>query len=280
MELKQRNLTIVLIDLIGSTAFVSRVGAVRAATWLQYHDRLARSLLYRFRGREIDRSDGFLLSFDRPLDALNWALYYQAEVPLKTHLQARIGIHWGSVVEIQQHELDVAVGAKRIELEGVAKNIAARTMSVCGAGQVILTADAMRRVKHQVNGTTPQGTRFACVGLYRFKGVPEPVTLFAVGSKIEALQPPPGHEKAQRLGGAKRVRSHARHRRWREWLAWGIVRGAFVALVYLFVLLYPFLSNKQALELWGIADELAWFDYIVTVVETVREAVTWLINPT
>jgi len=58
------------------------------------------------------------------------------------------------------------------------------------------------------------------------------------------------------------------------------VRGAIVALVYLFVLLYPFLSNKQALELWGIADELAWFDYIVTVVETVREAVTWLINPT
>ena len=279
MEMKQRNLTIVLIDLVGSTAFVQRVGAMRAAEWLQYHDRLARSLLYRFQGREIDRSDGFLLSFDRPIDALNWALYYQAEIPLRTRLGARIGIHWGTVVEVQQNELDVAVGAKRVELEGIAKNIAARTMSVCGAGQVLLTQAALDRIRGKKNPTTPKGTRFACVGLYRFKGVSEPVALYAVGSKIEVLQPPQGNAKAKRIGGPKRVKSHARHRRFLEWCQWFVIRGAIVSLIYLFVLLYPFLSNRDAREMWGL-ESLAWFDFVVTAVEAVKEAFSWLINPT
>ena len=64
ITLKERNLAIVLLDIIGSTAFVQKVGAKKAAVWLQYHDRLARSLIYKYNGREIDRSDGFLLSFE------------------------------------------------------------------------------------------------------------------------------------------------------------------------------------------------------------------------
>jgi len=63
----ERRLTIVLLDLIGSTAFVQRVGPMQAARWLQYHDRLTRTLIHRYGGREIDRSDGFLLSFVRPI---------------------------------------------------------------------------------------------------------------------------------------------------------------------------------------------------------------------
>jgi len=74
MEFIETKLAIVLLDLIGSTKFVQSVGAMKSAQWLQYHDRLARSLVYRFNGREIDRSDGFLLSFERPIDAVNFAL--------------------------------------------------------------------------------------------------------------------------------------------------------------------------------------------------------------
>ena len=46
MEFNEKVLAIVLLDIIGSTAFVEKVGARRAAEWLQYHDRLTRSLLY------------------------------------------------------------------------------------------------------------------------------------------------------------------------------------------------------------------------------------------
>ena len=63
ITMKERYLAIVLLDIIGSTAFVQRAGAQVAAQWFQVHDRLARSLVYKHQGREIDRSDGFLLSF-------------------------------------------------------------------------------------------------------------------------------------------------------------------------------------------------------------------------
>ena len=102
MTMIEKNLAIVLLDLIGSTAFVQKVGALKAAKWLQYHDRLARNLIYRFNGREIDRSDGFMLSFDTVLDAVNFALHYQATIPPKIRLNTRIGIHWGSIIDNTQ----------------------------------------------------------------------------------------------------------------------------------------------------------------------------------
>ena len=130
MELKETKLAIVLLDLIGSTQFVQKVGAMKAAKWLQYHDRLARSLIYKFNGREIDRSDGFLLSFERTIDAVNFGLIYQQTIPPRTKIGCRIGIHWGSIIEVKQAEIYTLGGAKSVELEGISKNIAARTMSL------------------------------------------------------------------------------------------------------------------------------------------------------
>ena len=252
VTLRDRKLAIVLLDLIGSTRFVDKVGARRAAEWLQYHDRLTRSLLYRFSGREIDRSDGFMLSFERPIDAVNFALHYQRTIPPRIRIECRIGIHWGEVVEVEQDELDVGMGAKRYELEGISKNITARTMSMCCARQVLLTESALNAVRNRTNSQTPKKTRFACVGLYRFKGVKQPQTIYAVGETTESLQPPPSTEKTRRLGGAKRVKSHLRHMRIRELSWWVIVRLAWISALYILITLYPFLSRPHARRLWGI----------------------------
>ena len=246
MEIKERRLAIVLLDLIGSTAFVQRAGAMKAAEWLQYHDRLTRSLMYRFEGREIDRSDGFLLSFERPIDAVNFALTYQSTIPPRVKLNTRIGVHVGVVAEVTQSELDTLGGAKPIELEGIAKNVAARTMSVCTAGQVLLTSEAMSAIKGRTNSFTPKGTRYVCVGLYRFKGVAEPVSLYAVGSTLDSLQPPPSSEKVKRLGGPKKVRSRARDRKILEWVWWLIPRILIIELIYILCLMWPWISNKPA----------------------------------
>jgi len=248
MEIKERRLAIVLLDLIGSTAFVQRAGAMKAAEWLQYHDRLTRSLMYRFEGREIDRSDGFLLSFERSIDAVNFALTYQSTIPPRVKLNTRIGIHVGNVAEVTQSELDTLGGAKPIELEGIAKNIAARTMSVCTAGQVLLTSEAMSAIQGRVNIHTPKGTRYVCVGLYRFKGVAESVSLYAVGSTLDSLQPPPNSEKVKRLGGPKKVRSRARDRKIIEWLWWIIPRLLIIEVVYLMGLMWPWFSNKPTIK--------------------------------
>jgi len=252
-RIKERYLAIVLLDLIGSTAFVQKVGAVKAAEWLQYHDRLTRSLMYRFNGREIDRSDGFLVSFEEPINAVNFALHYQKTIPLRTRLNTRIGVHYGKVAEVTQHELDVMVGAKPVELEGIAKNIAARTMSVCRAGQVLLTEEAFQMIKGKTNSFTPKGTRYVMVGLYQFKGVGAPQVIYAVGSSIESLQPPPSSEKVKRLGGPKKVKSRARDRKLKEWVWWVLPRWALLNLIYIISLMWPWLMYHYPIlrALWS-----------------------------
>lgn len=259
----ERRLAIVLLDLIGSTAFVQRVGPMQAARWLQYHDRLTRTLIHRYSGREIDRSDGFLLSFTRPIDALNFALHYQRHIPNRTRLNTRIGIHVGSVVEVQQHELEILGGAKPIELEGVTKNIAARTMSLCGPGQVLLTADAYKAVRGRANAYTPTGTRYALAGLYRFKGVAEPQVIYTVGETTESLQPPPSSEKAQRVGGPKKVKSRLKHMRALELVEWMLYRAAFIMLTIWAAILTRWIARPSARQFWDIDHApFTWVDYI------------------
>ncbi len=270
VEFVERKLAIVLLDLIGSTRFVQRVGARRAAEWLQYHDRLTRSLMFKFQGREIDRSDGFLLSFERPIDAVNFALLYQASIPAKTRLDTRIGIHWDVVVEVKQDELYTLGGAKSVELEGIAKNIAARTMSLCQAGQVLLTEEAFNAVKNKTNHWTPPKTRYVCVGLYKFKGVSEPQVIYAVGQTIESLQPPPSSEKVKRLGGPKRVRSRARDRRIMEWVVWLNWRLSILIFLAFVIGDWKILSDPHWRQYWSLDGLFWWIDYISPVVEELQ----------
>ena len=272
MEFNNRILAIVLLDIIGSTAFVERYGARKAAEWLQYHDRLTRSLLYKFNGREIDRSDGFLLSFDRPIDAVNFCLHYQQSIPKKTKLQTCIGMHWGKIVEVVQDEKFTNVGAKSIELEGLAKNITARTMSLCGAGQVLLTKEAMIAVQSRTNRFTPSGTRYACVGLYRFKGVKKPQQIYAVGATIDSLQPPPSSDKVKRLGGAKKIRSRMRDRQLKDHISWVFYRLAFICAIYLGLFFWPFISTESARITWGIDHIFWWIDDVKNFFSIVIEA--------
>ena len=271
VEFVERKLAIVLLDLIGSTRFVQRVGARRAAEWLQYHDRLTRSLMFKFQGREIDRSDGFLLSFERPIDAVNFALLYQASIPAKTRLDTRIGIHWDIVVEVKQDEIFTLGGAKSVELEGLGKNIAARTMSLCQAGQVLLTEEAFQAVKNRTNHWTPPKTRYVCVGLYRFKGVSEAQVIYAVGQTIESLQPPPSSEKVKRLGGPKKVKSRARDRRLMEWVVYLNWRLSILIIIAFVVDSWECLSNPLFRDWWGLDGLFWWVDYLTPLIQELKQ---------
>ena len=251
MTMREKHLAIVLLDLIGSTAFVQKVGALKAAQWLQYHDRLTRNLIYRFNGREIDRSDGFMLSFDSVIDAVNFGLHYQAQIPPKIKLNTRIGIHWGKVIEVQQDDIFIDAGAKRVELEGIAKNIAARTMSLCQAGQVLLTKEAIGIVRRRTNMFTPKGTRYACLGLYKFKGVREPQEIYGVAVDINYLQPPPGSEKVKRIGGPKKIKSRARDRKLKEWLSWLYYRLFLISFVYMSYWFLPFVFSPTGRQMFN-----------------------------
>ena len=67
---------LVLTDLVDSTRLVETLGDSRAFELAGRHDRLARDLLARCGGLEIDKTDGFLLLFERPADAVRYALSY------------------------------------------------------------------------------------------------------------------------------------------------------------------------------------------------------------
>ena len=68
--------TLLFTDMVDSTHLVERLGDAPAADLFRAHDRIVLELQQRWRGRLIDRSDGLLLIFERPIDGLGFALDY------------------------------------------------------------------------------------------------------------------------------------------------------------------------------------------------------------
>ncbi len=201
--------TLLLCDLVASTRLVERVGDAVAGELLARHDRCARDLLSRFNGREIDKSDGFLLLFQRPIEAVRFAIAHQAELreigaAYDSEMLSRVGIHLGEVVLRANPPEDVARGAKPLEVEGLAKAIAARVMSLAGEGRILLTRTAYDFARRGAVGAQEERSlRWAAHGLYRLAGVEEPVEVCEVAEPGEGeLTAPPSSEKARRADEA------------------------------------------------------------------------------
>lgn len=182
-------------DVVDSTLLVERLGDVRAAQVWAEHDRRARELLARDNGREIDRTDGFFLIFDHARDAAHYAVtYHQALAALG--LNARVGLHVGLVTLHENPSDDVARGAKRTEVEGLAKPVAARVMALARGGQTLLTAAACAALSKKL----PGGCETKSHGFYRFKGIEEPIEVFELGAGDSApFIPPLDADKAYRV---------------------------------------------------------------------------------
>jgi putative peptide modification system cyclase len=185
--------TLLLTDLCDSTLLVERLGDAPAAELFRAHDRLVLELQQRWRGRLIDRSDGLLLLFERPIDGLGFALDYtrglrelsdRPEVRArKLVLQARAGLHVGEVLTWRNSEAAVQAGAKPLEVEGLAKPLAGRLMTLARPGQVLLSATAeplARRAAREL-GERSEHLIWKSHGRWRLKGVPDGQEIFEVG---------------------------------------------------------------------------------------------------
>lgn len=201
--------TLLVSDLVGSTELVSRLGDQRAFQLFGRHDRVARDLLQAFGGREIDKTDGFLLLFERPFDAVRYAQgYHEALAALGEGeglvLEARVGVHVGEVYLRQNPAEDVARGAKPLEVEGLAKAQAARLMSLAVGRQTLLGATAFDLARRAaVDGSLGERPlAWVAHGAYLLKGIEEPVQVFEVGvAGFSRLHPPPDSDKARRAVG-------------------------------------------------------------------------------
>jgi putative peptide modification system cyclase len=198
--------TLVLCDLVNSTALVERLGDQRAAELFRKHDRLARALLSTHGGREIDKTDGFLLMFDRPVQAVAFALDYQRALKQlgsseAVPLAARVGVHVGDVVAWDNAADDIANGAKPIEIEGLVKPITSRLMQLALPKQILLSGVAYA-LAHRAQGelgSQLEKIRWRTHGRYRFKGIPDPIPVFEVGEEgFAPLKAPPWSGKAHR----------------------------------------------------------------------------------
>ena len=184
---------LVITDVVGSTEMTERIGdAAMAAVWAA-HDRIARDLLPRFGGREIDKTDGMLLMFDRVADAVAYAFaYHEGLTRLPAGLRARAGLHVGPVVLRENAPEDVARGAKPLEVDGIAKPTVARVMSIAVGGQTLLTPEAKEALGETAWRTESHGHWY-------LKGVGEPVELFEVGTAETRFSMPPDAEKAYQV---------------------------------------------------------------------------------
>ncbi|MFT3807768.1 putative peptide modification system cyclase [Arenimonas sp.] len=198
--------TLVMADLADSTALIERLGDVAAAAMMQRLDLHVRDLLAFTGGRLIDKADGLLALFERPVQAVDFALRYQrslADVARQENLnlQARVGIHVGEVMTWENPPQAVAAGAKPLEVEGLAKPVAARLMSLAMPGQILLSGMAQtlaQRAQAEL-GERSQKLRWLVHGRYRFKGVPAPMVVHEVGETgVAPLRQPPSGAKAWR----------------------------------------------------------------------------------
>ena len=240
---------LLLCDLVASTQLVERLGDAAAADLMARHDRIARDLLAAHGGREIDKSDGFLLLFERPVEAVRFALAYQAQLlelgaQSKTALASRVGIHLGEVVLRENAAADIARGAKPLEVEGLAKATAARVMSLAGQGRILMTRTAYDFARRGAVGHADETSlRWAVHGLYRMAGVDDPVEVCEVAAAgADALTPPPSSEKAQRVAQA----------------ATPVTSSAPAAGPLLAVLAFDNLSNDPEMQFFsdGVSEEI------------------------
>jgi putative peptide modification system cyclase len=192
--------TLLLTDLVDSTGLVERIGDTAAAALFRAHDRIVLDLQQRWRGRLIDRSDGLLLIFERPIDGLGFALDYVRGLRElgREHnqpLQARAGLHVGEVL-LWENSLDaVQLGAKSLEVEGLAKPLAGRLMALARPGQILLSATAEPLAHRAARELGERGELLVwkSYGRWRFKGVPEAQEIYEVGEPGLAPLRMPSH---------------------------------------------------------------------------------------
>jgi len=184
---------LLLTDVVDSTRLTEQLDEAAATALWSAHDRLARDLIPKWRGREIDKTDGMLVLFDTAADAVGYALAYHRA--LREHglgVEARAGIHVGPVSLRPNTVDDIARGAKPIEVDGIALPMVARIMSVSNGGQTLLSADAKSAL-----GKAAQ--RIQSHGHWMLHGIAEPIELFEIVEGNAAFTTPADTGKAYRV---------------------------------------------------------------------------------
>jgi pimeloyl-ACP methyl ester carboxylesterase/class 3 adenylate cyclase len=156
-------LTVLMTDIVGSTAAVSAMGDDRWRAVLEQLDSLVDRRVAAYRGQRVKHTgDGYVLAFTGPTVAIECARALANDAST-LGLRLRTGLHAG---ECERRGDD---------LSGLAVHLAARIMSEAAPGTILTS----RTVKDLVVGS---GLEFASLGERAMHGIPGTWQLFSVGA--------------------------------------------------------------------------------------------------
>lgn len=153
--------TLLMTDVVDSTATASSLGDVAWKQKLGEHNRIVRARLERYLGQEVNTTgDGFLAMFASAVGAIRCAASIR-DATAEMGLPVRIGVHTG--------EVELLPG----DIGGVAVHAAARVMALGRASEIMVSSSTRGLVEEG-------GLRFESRGVQRLKGLPTAIEVFAL----------------------------------------------------------------------------------------------------
>ena len=179
-RLPQGEVTFLLTDIEGSTELLSRLSD-RYGPLLADVRRRVRAAVRDAGGHEVDaRGDDQFAVFEQPAGALEAALAIQRAMrdgaqSGGVEVRIRIGLHRGRPALTDTGYVGLSVHA------------AARICFAAHGGQIV----ASSAVGRAVDGSLPEGVSLRSLGAWRFRGLPEPISLFQVDAPGLPAEFPP-----------------------------------------------------------------------------------------
>jgi class 3 adenylate cyclase len=162
--------TLMVTDIVGSTAAAARLGDVAWKALLARHYDSVRRELDSFRGIEVDASgDGFLAMFDGAARAVRCTASIR-EAAKQDGIEVRAGVHSGEVERHGEH------------LRGVAVHIAARIAALAQPSEILLSTSTTAILEGS-------GLNFSDAGEHELKGLAERRRLFRLDDAASTAQP-------------------------------------------------------------------------------------------
>jgi class 3 adenylate cyclase/streptogramin lyase len=211
----RRIATVLMLDVVGSTHVAAQMGDARYRELSSRFNRLVRTELKRFGGKEEDHAgDGFFATFSQPDRAIRCAAALAEDVR-SLGIEIRSGIHTGQTED------------QAGKTHGIAVVIGARVMSLADAGDILVTSTTKELV-------TGSGFGFEDFSAHELKGVPGTWQVFAVTAVNDEQRagPLPAAETAERRAA---IEPSARRKRPRRS---ALIAGTLVGLVTIVAVAY------------------------------------------
>ncbi len=161
-ELKRALATILIVDIVGSTAKAAKLGDVRWTKIMGHYYAAVRKELKNSRGKEVTTTgDGVLATFKTPAAGIGCAAAIQKAVRT-LGLEIRVGLHAGEYT------------VSGTEAVGLAFHIGTRVAAKARAGEVLVSSAVKELLAPKSE------IRFADHGVHQLRGVPERWRLWRV----------------------------------------------------------------------------------------------------